>query len=55
MGKEPVMPKTLLLKMVEVPLRIAMQVMVMFRLLQVSILFASTTSSAAFWEWGAAS
>lgn len=28
MGKEPVMPKTLLLKMVEVPLRIAMQTMV---------------------------
>ena len=45
MGKEPVMPKTLLLKMVEVPLRIAMQVMVMVKKLWVQEEVSTFTST----------
>ena len=45
MGKEPVMPKTLLLKMVEVPLRIAMQTMVTAKKLWVQEEVSTFTST----------
>ena len=45
MGKEPVMPKTLLLKMVEVPLRITMQMMVMVKKLWVQEEVSTFTST----------
>lgn len=45
MGKEPVMPKTLLLKMVEVPLRMAMQMMVRAKKLRVQEEVSTFTST----------
>ena len=45
MGKEPVMPKTLLLKMVEAPLRITMQMMVMVKKLWVQEEVSTFTST----------